>query len=385
MSIDNNLTFLLTIKDRQKFTFRWLKYANKISFPFKVLIADGGKDHDVENKLSNYENFPNVNYEYIRCPYDQTYVEYYSKLDSLISKVKTPYLVLGDDDDFFLPEGLRSCVNFLDSNPDYISCGGRLSTFFIHPDCGKTYGDEVEFILHPPTNSMDSNTAVERVEKHFQSYQATWYDVHRTEISQKIYNSLCVFNPRDLLLAEAFATHHTVACGKVKRLPNLMLLRQLNILNSSNTYENKMKGNYFDRIFLETWSQDFNNFIDSITEVVVKEDGISFEIIRPKFVKAYQYFIAPKLFLDFDKDSLSRNLVMLGINTRKSFFSKFGQVIHGLNYRNPVRKILRKLYHKFQDIFDKDLHRPRPIEKSSPFYEEVRPILDFLTAEDKGL
>jgi hypothetical protein len=188
-----------------------------------------------------------------------------------------------------------------------------------------------------------------------------------------------------LLLAEAFATHHTVACGKVKRLPNLMLLRQLNILNSSNTYENKMKGNYFDRIFLETWSQDFNNFIDSITEVVVKEDGISFEIIRPKFVKAYQYFIAPKLFLDFDKDSLSRNLVMLGINTRKSFFSKFGQVIHGLNYRNPVRKILRKLYHKFQDIFDKDLHRPRPIEKSSPFYEEVRPILDFLTAEDKGL
>jgi len=53
MSIDNNLTFLLTIKDRQKFTFRWIEYANKISFPFKVLIADGGKDHNVENKLSN--------------------------------------------------------------------------------------------------------------------------------------------------------------------------------------------------------------------------------------------------------------------------------------------------------------------------------------------
>jgi len=62
MSIDNNLTFLLTIKDRQKFTFRWIEYANKISFPFKVLIADGSKDHNVENKLSKCENFPNVNY-----------------------------------------------------------------------------------------------------------------------------------------------------------------------------------------------------------------------------------------------------------------------------------------------------------------------------------
>ena len=40
------------------------------------------------------ENFPNVNYEYIRYPYDQTYKDY-SKLDSLISKVKTPYFVLG--------------------------------------------------------------------------------------------------------------------------------------------------------------------------------------------------------------------------------------------------------------------------------------------------
>ena len=36
------------------------------------------------------ENFPKVNYEYIRYPYDQTYEEYYSELDSLISKVKTP-------------------------------------------------------------------------------------------------------------------------------------------------------------------------------------------------------------------------------------------------------------------------------------------------------
>ena len=99
-SIDNNLTVLLTIKDRQQFTFRWLKYANNTSYPFKVLIADGGKDSTVSERLSDSRNFPNINYEYFTYPYDQTDREYFSKIMDLISKVKTSYVVFVDDDDF---------------------------------------------------------------------------------------------------------------------------------------------------------------------------------------------------------------------------------------------------------------------------------------------
>ena len=44
MTADNELTILLTLKDRAPFTFRWMSYANSIRFPFKVLIADGGAD-----------------------------------------------------------------------------------------------------------------------------------------------------------------------------------------------------------------------------------------------------------------------------------------------------------------------------------------------------
>ena len=75
MTADNELTILLTLKDRPLFTFRWMSYANSINFPFKVLIADGGKDKAVPTALSNRANFPNVDYEYIRYPYDQTYAE----------------------------------------------------------------------------------------------------------------------------------------------------------------------------------------------------------------------------------------------------------------------------------------------------------------------
>ena len=100
MSIDSGLTVLLTIKDRQPFTFRWMEYANNTSFPFKVLIADGGKDPVVTKRLSNKSNFPNIDYEYILYPYDQTYREYFAKLADLTKKVETPYLVFVDDDDF---------------------------------------------------------------------------------------------------------------------------------------------------------------------------------------------------------------------------------------------------------------------------------------------
>ena len=113
MTADNELTILLTLKDRPLFTFRWMAYANSIRFPFKVLIADGGKDETVPKVLSDKTNFPNVNYEYIRYPYDVTYAEYYSKVVDALSHVKTPFAVMADNDDFFIVEGLRLAVEFL--------------------------------------------------------------------------------------------------------------------------------------------------------------------------------------------------------------------------------------------------------------------------------
>ena len=44
MDIDKSLTIILVIKDRASYTLRWMAYADRISFPYKVLIADGGKD-----------------------------------------------------------------------------------------------------------------------------------------------------------------------------------------------------------------------------------------------------------------------------------------------------------------------------------------------------
>lgn len=83
---DKDMTVLLLLKDRSLFTWRWMAYANKSHFPFKVFIADGGRDGTVEKILSDKSHFPHVDYEYVRYPYDRILSKYYAKvLDALIT------------------------------------------------------------------------------------------------------------------------------------------------------------------------------------------------------------------------------------------------------------------------------------------------------------
>ena len=61
---NNLLTIVLTLKNRSDFTFRWMSYMNQICCPYKILIADGGDDLEVENILKVNSNYPNIIYEY---------------------------------------------------------------------------------------------------------------------------------------------------------------------------------------------------------------------------------------------------------------------------------------------------------------------------------
>ena len=98
----NDLTIVLTLKDRVPFTYRWIKYMNDMKCPYKILIADGGKDKSIEEHLSDSSNYPDLNYVYIRYPYDETIDDFYRKLENILSQVQTKYHLYADNDDFFL-------------------------------------------------------------------------------------------------------------------------------------------------------------------------------------------------------------------------------------------------------------------------------------------
>ena len=75
----DKLTILVPLKDRSEYTKRFMSKTNDKKCTFKILLADGGGDVDIENHLKEYTNYPNLNYEYFRYPFDSTFEHFYKK------------------------------------------------------------------------------------------------------------------------------------------------------------------------------------------------------------------------------------------------------------------------------------------------------------------
>ena len=301
MSTDSDLTILLTLKNRALFAFRWMRYANAVRFPYKVLIADGGADERVSEILANRPNFPNVNYEYIRYPYDQTYAHYYAKLVDALARVETPFVVMADNDDFFVVDGLTRSVEFLRNHPDYSSCRGIIGGARIEPnvrygELSQVYGSQPDIFfvaqIYPPGSTLD-DTAAQRVQNQFSCYRSNWYDVFRTEQARASYQVLKELNIRDLILAQHIPHLLGNVAGKVHRDSYLYLVRQMDGPDSSDRTETRGKGDHFDRMLLETWSEDFTGFVNAIATAVSEKDGIPVDEARRLVRQGYRTFMAP--------------------------------------------------------------------------------------------
>jgi glycosyltransferase domain-containing protein len=369
MSDDLKLTLILTIKDRSPFTLRWITYANKISFPFKVLIADGGKDSNLKNILSQTSRFPNIDYEYIRYPYDETYAQYYGKTADALSRVQTQFAVVGQDDDFFFKEGLQKAVDFLSAHKNYIAYNGRIDNFIIKPDPDIPYGKDVEFIKNPADESIEEKTATERISKHFGNYTNTLYSVYRTDVLRRNYETLCKYNFTSLILHELILSYLTVAQGIVKRENIFFLLRQINLKSSSNQAEHKKKGDYLDRMLIDSWSMEFSQFTNSIAKIISAKDKVDFEHAQQLVKKGYRKYLIPILALQVEE-----------FQRKPSLIKKFIHPGLGVIKNTPLQKMLRSLFHIYQDMIDAT-PRPRPISRTSPLFKNVQPVHNFLTSE----
>ena len=90
----DNLTLVLPLKDREFYSRRLLGYLDEICCPYPLIIADGGaKDSKIQQSIeSNY--YDNLEYEYIRFPYDSSPQQFYGKIANSLLKVETPLAMI---------------------------------------------------------------------------------------------------------------------------------------------------------------------------------------------------------------------------------------------------------------------------------------------------
>jgi glycosyltransferase domain-containing protein len=126
----HDLTILLAVKDRVAFTERWLAYAASVHLPHKIMIADGGSD-PATSHAAEASRAAGLDVDYVRYPFDASYADYYAKLADALARVTTPFAVMADNDDMFIPDGLARAVEFLNANPSYVACGGQCAVFWV--------------------------------------------------------------------------------------------------------------------------------------------------------------------------------------------------------------------------------------------------------------
>ena len=302
MTASAQLTILLPLKDRVPFTHRWLAYATAAKLPYRILIADGGSDQSVE-PIAAEKKSEGLDVEYLRYPYDSTYAEYYTKLADALSRVTTPFVVMADNDDLFVPAGLARAVEFLTAHPEYVACGGQCAVFWVSstsasPHADTLFGDRVEWKCSSQFSTDIADTAAERLRERCLGANDVFYAVHRTDLLRRHFEAVRDCNPRDLFLMEQLIMFLTANAGQTRLLDTLYIARQQDSPGSSGGAHQERFGDWYDRMLVPTWSEDFTRFVECATAALAGADGISIAAARPIVVECYKMSVAPSLLAD---------------------------------------------------------------------------------------
>ena len=125
-----------------------------------------------------------------------------------------------------------------------------------------------------------------------------FYAVHRTDLLRRHFEAVRDCNPRDLFLMEQLVMFLTAIAGKTRQLDTLYIARQQDSPGSSGGAHQDRFGDWYDRMLLPTWSEDFTRFVDCAAAALSRADGIPAEEARRTVVESYKMSVAPSLLAD---------------------------------------------------------------------------------------
>jgi glycosyltransferase domain-containing protein len=214
------LTIVMPLKGRRLFTFRFLWYANKRRLPYHFIIADGQVNEAATRRLENSrETFPHLDIEYIRYPDDTDYGRYFAKMSDAMQRVRTPYVMHADNDDFLGFNGIERALDFLDANPDYVCARGHQITFSVHSKIGGSPGSISgrfnKLYWDNDFTDVRAPSAAERLREGGLCHRM-YYAVYRSAALSRIWREIVEIDFSDLMLHEDFFALRVLTLGKTR-------------------------------------------------------------------------------------------------------------------------------------------------------------------------
>jgi glycosyltransferase domain-containing protein len=275
MAIDPRLTVLLTLKGRDLYTLRWLWHANRVKLPFPVVIADGQVNPAVARLIEDPTVFGNLQIEYRRYD-DRTFRDFYFKLQDSLSSIKTPYVMMSDNDDFLFPSGIIESLDYLERAPDYVSAGAGVGHFESRMDTNQipNLRGKVDRFWFQQSRAyraydLDSPLASKRVREAYSGFLTVCYNVFRVEPLRTIVDETLQFNFERLDNSELYLILRAATLGKVKASPSCMsYLRQLG--TSSNPSRGK---DFVASISAGNYIGEIQKIVKHIATIAANADG----------------------------------------------------------------------------------------------------------------
>lgn len=211
-SLLNKLTIVIPTYQRQSFALRTMRYwsGKEVS----IIVLDGS-EQSLDNKiLQEFEK----NIKYYHEP-----TGYFQRLYSSIKLIKTEYVLIGCDDEFYIPSALNTCIKKLIEETELISCCGRALGFDYRD--GQVYGNDVYPRLNEINSLFDDNPN-DRIKKHFLNYeQSHFYAVCKSKIWKIAAEAIFSKEYSCYSIHELQFEFLLTFAGKSKIIPELMWLR----------------------------------------------------------------------------------------------------------------------------------------------------------------
>ena len=142
----NKLTIIIATYNRQSEILKKIEFWK--NYNFNIIIIDGSKKK-LKLKLDNKK----IKY------FHRNEFQYNKRLIFVSSKIKTKYVKLESDDDYFLPDSLLKSINFLEKKKDYSAVFGRCGIY-------SSYNNEVYInSIFNHHKSLTDNSSNDRLRK----------------------------------------------------------------------------------------------------------------------------------------------------------------------------------------------------------------------------
>ena len=165
----NKLSIVIPTFNRQRYALRSMKFWSDYST--EVFVLDGSNKPIENEKLINI----GTNINYIHNP-----ISYHNRILNVLELIKTPYICMQGDDEFFIPSALYEIIEELEKDKELVSCMGLCIHF-------EGFQNEIlsgkwhypEFLNYSILN--DSST--ERMVKHMNPYScSTIYSIVHSSV-----------------------------------------------------------------------------------------------------------------------------------------------------------------------------------------------------------